>query len=161
MIHMVILYLDRDEDHPMAGVIVHLVSVNRTSPKNILAKFKKDFTRACAVDCGLNNHCTSCNKDYYNHEQFCSQCGKALTKVDKVDPALVIRQLEAFFDGTVSDISDEFLELMREDGWEFWPLTYRADKIVSVCGVLDFFEDEEDWYSEWGYSEMWHEEREL
>jgi len=146
MKYLVILYLGRDEDQEMSGLVLHLNDPRKNlTPKDILEKFKKDFTIACSEELS-SRVCPDCKQ--IGNDKFCGNCGKALEESKESDPDIIFSFLQDnLFHATVDSVPHQCVDYLESQGWNFWG-NHKSQKIVTICGVDSFLLD--DWYDEWG-----------
>jgi len=160
MRYMVTLYLGRHEDQEMAGLILHLNDPRKNlTPRQILGKFKEDFTAAYLEECPPLRQCPSCKSKRRNLDgagKFCANCGAEMVvtqrdtvESEEVKDFLIRNFIHATTDGLPC------VDYLESHGWEIWGRKYKSDKIVFISGVNEFFEDEDSWYDEFGSIENW------
>ena len=154
MRYMVVMYNGMYEDQDMTGLIVHLDSAKKLTPKEILTKWVKDFKDAYQEEKGSDypKKCTISGCKHYNRTQsssndFCPGCGNRLITITP-EPNIeeVAEYMRGdFFDTQLHSISQAIVEFMQENGWIIWANKYKADAIVYLTGVNVFMENEETW----------------
>ncbi len=148
MRYLVLLWLGRHEDQELAALPLIFQGEGGLTERQILESF------VLAVDEGrleFEGPTMACPNHDCRREGvpaaggFCTACGTALAAGAQTNDRLLEFMKAEVFGGKADGFPQEVIDALDRRGWDLWPGTYKAERIASICGVLDYLNDPQSW----------------